>query len=76
MIPLTDREREVLEVLCGGASYKEAGEKLFMSIHTVHWYVWAILAKTETHKILQAGLKTGVLVRGGGGAVGHIEAHD
>ena len=45
--PLTDREREVLEHLSSGATYKEVAKVLVVSGHTVHTHVKNIYDKLE-----------------------------
>ncbi|MFB6363341.1 LuxR C-terminal-related transcriptional regulator [Paenibacillus elgii] len=42
---LTDREREVLEVLATGASNKEVGERLYISVATVKTHIINIYSK-------------------------------
>ncbi|MCP1311945.1 LuxR C-terminal-related transcriptional regulator [Paenibacillus tyrfis] len=42
---LTDREREVLEVLATGASNKEIGERLCISLATVKTHIINIYSK-------------------------------
>ncbi|HWM75379.1 MAG TPA: helix-turn-helix transcriptional regulator [Nocardioides sp.] len=45
---LTPREREILDLLATGADAPKIAEGLFLSLHTVHDHVKAILAKTGT----------------------------
>jgi DNA-binding NarL/FixJ family response regulator len=43
--PLSDREREVLQLVARGYAYKDIGERLFISAKTVENHVRNILAK-------------------------------
>lgn len=47
-LELTQREREVLELLSSGRSNVEIGQKLFLSPRTVEKYVSRLLRKTKT----------------------------
>ena len=47
LCPLTDREREVLEQLSSGQTYKEVAKTLVVSSHTVHAHVKNIYEKLE-----------------------------
>jgi DNA-binding NarL/FixJ family response regulator len=47
---LTARENEVLKLVAKGYTYKEIGEKLFISTKTVQNHVQNILAKLQLHK--------------------------
>jgi PAS domain S-box-containing protein len=44
---LTEREEQILQLICLGYSSKEIAEKLFISIHTVHTHRKNMLEKTE-----------------------------
>jgi len=44
---LTDREREVLQHIARGYTYKEIGERLFISVKTVETHVSAVLRKLQ-----------------------------
>jgi DNA-binding CsgD family transcriptional regulator len=44
---LTPREREVLQLLCTGDSYKDVADKLFLSKHTVRRHIRSIYEKLE-----------------------------
>jgi len=44
---LTDREREVLRHIARGYTYKEIGERLFISVKTVETHVSAVLRKLQ-----------------------------
>ncbi len=43
--PLTEREREVLQLLAEGHSAKEIAEKLFVSVKTVEVHRWKLMKK-------------------------------
>ena len=42
---LTPREKSILKMVCQGYSNTEIGEKLFISSHTVKFYIVSILRK-------------------------------
>jgi DNA-binding NarL/FixJ family response regulator len=44
-VPLTSRERDVLDLLCTGASYREVAEGLGIGVGTVQTYVKSVYAK-------------------------------
>ena len=44
---LTEREREVLQHIARGYTYKEIGERLFISVKTVETHVSAVLRKLQ-----------------------------
>lgn len=46
MLPLSQREREVLELFDQGFSYKEIGVRLGISAHTVKSYCQRIIVKS------------------------------
>jgi RNA polymerase sigma factor (sigma-70 family) len=46
---LTDREREVLNLLAEGLTNKEIAEKLFVTTNTVKRHLKAIFEKLEVH---------------------------
>lgn len=56
--PLTDREREVLELLSMGYTNRELGDRLGISVHTAKFHVNAILEKldstTRTEAVMRA----------------------
>ena len=45
---LTQREVEVLQLICGGKTDREIGEELFISVNTVGNHVKSILNKTDS----------------------------
>ncbi|MCW1925684.1 response regulator transcription factor [Luteolibacter arcticus] len=54
---LTVREREVLDLLVEGFLYKEIGEKLQISDHTVHFHIRHIYSKLQVRSRAQAVAK-------------------
>ncbi len=52
--PLSEREREVLGELAGGASNQEIAGKLVLSVETIKRHVGNILAKLEANNRTQA----------------------
>jgi len=48
--PLSDREREVLQQVARGYSYKDIGERLFISPKTVENHVRNILQKLHLNR--------------------------
>lgn len=50
---LTNREKEVAELLAWGASKKEVADKLFLSEYTVDNHLRKIFEKTGTNKVTQ-----------------------
>jgi DNA-binding NarL/FixJ family response regulator len=70
---LSQREREVLELMVEGKSRKEIGSELAISINTVRTHVKSILAKLGVHASLEAvslALRAGMRPEGAGaGAV-------
>ena len=51
---LSDRELEVLNLLAVGQSYKEIGQRLFLSLNTVQFHVKSIYRKLLVNKRVQA----------------------
>jgi DNA-binding CsgD family transcriptional regulator len=47
-LPLTDREREIVRLLCEGLSSREVAERLTLSTRTVEGHVYRAMAKTGT----------------------------
>ena len=47
---LTQREKEVLEFICKGNTYKEIAYKLGITYHTVHYYYKNVLSKLKVKK--------------------------
>ena len=46
---LSPREKEILELLSHGAAYKEIGDRLALSIHTVRMHIRGIYGKLQVH---------------------------
>lgn len=46
---LSPREKEILELLSRGAAYKEIGDQLGLSIHTVRMHIRGIYGKLQVH---------------------------
>jgi DNA-binding NarL/FixJ family response regulator len=55
--PLTDRESEVLVLLCKGHSYKMIADELFISEQTVHFHIRNIYQKLQVHSKSEAVAK-------------------
>jgi DNA-binding NarL/FixJ family response regulator len=55
---LTDREREVLDQLCKGKSYKMVADALSITHDTVRHHIKNIYKKLEVHSVSEAILKT------------------
>jgi LuxR family transcriptional regulator, maltose regulon positive regulatory protein len=51
---LSDRELDVLRLLAAGQSYKEIGQKLFLSLNTVQFHIKNIYSKLLVNKRGQA----------------------
>lgn len=51
---LSERELDVLRLLADGRSYKEIGQKLFLSLNTVQFHVKSIYRKLSVNKRMQA----------------------
>jgi DNA-binding NarL/FixJ family response regulator len=51
---LSPREREVLELIAGGASNTEIATRLELSIHTAKRHVASILSKLQVHSRAEA----------------------
>jgi DNA-binding NarL/FixJ family response regulator len=61
---LTNREREVLELLCGGESVADIAESLHVSVFTVRGHVRSLLRKLDAGSIAQAvafAYRTGIV---------------
>lgn len=52
-VQMTQREKEVIELIAGGLANKEIAEKLFISPHTVKSHVHNVLEKLSFHSRLQ-----------------------
>lgn len=62
---LTEREREILELLGSGHSNKEIGQKLFLTEKTVKHYMTNILQKLQVRNRVEAALIAQKAVRNG-----------
>jgi len=64
MVPLSDRETEVLKLMATPATYRQIGEQLFISEETVRTYVKRIMKKlgqpNRTQAVI-AGLRAGII---------------
>jgi DNA-binding NarL/FixJ family response regulator len=54
---LSDRERRVLELLAGGQSNREIGERLHLTEKTLKFYVTSILQKLSVRNRFEAALQ-------------------
>lgn len=52
--PLSDRETEVLQLLCDGQNYRSIAEKLFLSTHTVKSHIKNIYKKLHVNSRAEA----------------------
>ncbi len=55
--PLSDREREVLQLLCNGENYKTIAQQLFISTNTVKAHIKNIYTKLEVNNRAEAVAK-------------------
>jgi DNA-binding NarL/FixJ family response regulator len=51
---VSQRELEVLQAMAGGASKREAADKLFVSYNTVHSHVRSVYQKLDAHSLPEA----------------------
>ena len=54
---LSDRQREMLELLAAGEPYKAIADKMGLSIHTVRGYIRRIYEKLQVHSRTEAVAK-------------------
>jgi DNA-binding NarL/FixJ family response regulator len=47
--PLSDRETEILRLLCDGQHYRSIAEQLFLSTHTIKSHIKNIYQKLHVH---------------------------
>jgi two-component system response regulator DesR len=52
--PLTDREKEILQLLAAGKTTKETAEELFLTTGTVRNYISGILDKLDVNNRIEA----------------------
>ena len=55
--PLTEREKQVLELLCQGYTNKQIGKTLNISSYTAKAHVCSILQKLDVNDRVQAAVK-------------------
>ncbi len=58
---LSSREQEILELLATGASNKEIGEQLFVSVNTVKTHILSLYNKLDVKNRTQAAIKGNLL---------------
>lgn len=63
---LTDREREVLELLAGGLTNREIGARLYLAEKTVKHHMTSVLQKLQVRSRLEAALLAQREMRGRG----------
>ncbi|HTQ49522.1 MAG TPA: response regulator transcription factor [Candidatus Acidoferrales bacterium] len=56
-LPLSERQREMLELLSAGEPYKAIADKMGLSIHTVRGYIRRIYEKLQVHSRTEAVAK-------------------
>ncbi len=52
--PLSDRETEVLQLLCNGADYRQSADQLFVSTNTIKAHIKNIYKKLHVHSRAEA----------------------
>ncbi len=57
-LKLSDKEKEILNLICNGFTNKEISEKLFLSIKSIEKYRTGLLHKTETRNTAQLVMHT------------------
>lgn len=55
--PLTERELEIMTFLDSGLTNKEVAQRLYLSVHTIRWYLRQIYTKLDVHSRTQAVAK-------------------
>jgi ATP/maltotriose-dependent transcriptional regulator MalT len=63
--PLSERELEVLDLICDGKTNKVIGEELFVSINTIKSHVLRIYEKLDVNNRTQALKRVGHFNQGG-----------
>ena len=61
LTPLTEREMEVLDLICDGKTNKAIGEDLFVSVNTIKTHALSIYEKLDVNNRTQALKKVGKL---------------
>jgi len=62
--PLSDREVEVLKMLCNGENYRAIAEKLFVSGHTIRAHIKNIYKKLHVHsraEVVKTAIRTNII---------------
>ena len=62
--PLTVRQRQILEMVAGGATYKEVGAKLYVSENTVKYHMGEILQRLHARnraQVVTYALRSGLI---------------
>jgi ATP/maltotriose-dependent transcriptional regulator MalT len=54
MDPLSEREREILQLIAEGLSSREVAERIVLSVGTIRWYLKQIYSKLDAHSRAQA----------------------
>jgi len=71
LVQLSEQERQILELIAGGLTNRQIGERLFLAEKTVRNYVSHLLAKLGMHRRSEAAAYAARLEeRGGLGSVG------
>ena len=55
--PLTEREMEVLQLICEGLTNKEIAEKIFLSVNTIKTHIQSLYVKLDVTNRTQAAIK-------------------
>lgn len=55
--PLTEREIEVLQLICEGLTNKEIAEKIFLSVNTIKTHIQSLYVKLDVTNRTQAAIK-------------------
>lgn len=51
---LSERELEILRLIADGLNTREVGQRLYLSVETVRWYLKQIYVKLDVHSRVQA----------------------
>jgi predicted ATPase/DNA-binding CsgD family transcriptional regulator len=55
--PLNEREYEILKMLADGLTNKQIGDKLFLAVATIRWYLRSIYPKLDVKNRTQAAIR-------------------